>query len=70
MDEAKRIGGVEGVSYLMQEGYGYFRVGDKIMNAEELGNYSLGVIVTKKEYSRQDGYFAANEEKIKVLWIL
>ena len=60
MDEAKRIGGVEGVSYLMQEGYGYFRVGDKIMNAEELGNYSLGVIATKKGYSKQEGYGAAS----------
>lgn len=63
MEEAKRIGGEEGVSYLMQQGYGYFRVGDKIMNAEELGNYSLGVIATKKGHSRQEGYNAANADK-------
>lgn len=63
MDEAKRIGGEEGVSYLMQQGYGYFRVGDKIMNAEELGNYSLGVIATKKGHSRQEGYNAANADE-------
>ncbi|MBC5648559.1 hypothetical protein [Christensenella tenuis] len=62
MEEAKRIGGEEGVSYLMQQGYGYFRVEDKIMNAEELGNYSLGVIATKKGHSRQEGYNAANAD--------
>lgn len=62
MEEAKRIGGEESVSYLMQQGYGYFRVGDKIMNAEELGNYSLGVIATKKGHSRQEGYNAANAD--------
>ena len=63
MEEAKRIGGEERVSYLMQQGYGYFRVGDKIMNAEELGNYSLGVVATKKGHSRQEGYNAANADR-------
>lgn len=63
MDEALRIGGQEGVHYLMQQGYGYFRVGDKVMNPEELGNYSLGVLATAKGYTRSEGYFVANTDQ-------
>lgn len=63
MDEALRVGGAEGVNYLMQEGYGYFRVGDKVMSPEELGNYSLGVIATGHGHSREAGYDAANKDR-------
>ncbi|BDF57909.1 hypothetical protein CE91St36_07260 [Christensenellaceae bacterium] len=63
MDEALRIGGEKGVNYLMQQGYGYFRVGDKVMSPEELGNYSLGVIATGHGHSRAEGYEAANMDR-------
>ncbi|MEA4854621.1 MAG: hypothetical protein VB082_10180 [Christensenella sp.] len=66
MEEAIAIGGEKGVNYLMQQGYGYFKVGGKIMNAEELGNYSLGIIATAKGYSRGNGYFAANSDRWKM----
>lgn len=64
MDEAKRIGGEDGVNHLLQEGYGYFRVGDKVMNPEELGNYSLGLIASAHKVSRGMGYFAGDADKV------
>ena len=66
MDEAIRIGGADGVRYMQEQGYGLFRVGDKIMSPEELGNYSLGVIATATGNSRGLGYFAADADKMKM----
>lgn len=63
MDEAVSIGGAEGVRHLQEQGYGLFRVGEKIMSPEELGNYSLGVIATATGNSRGLGYFAADADK-------
>ena len=65
MENALSIGGTEGVAYLQQEGYGYFQVGNRVMSAEELGNYTLGLIAEAKGYSPDLAYWAATTDNVK-----
>jgi len=65
IEYAKELGGEEGVAYLQGEGYGYFKVGNRVMNAEELGNYTLGLLAEQKGYSPNLVYSAATIDNVK-----